>query len=93
MTDSLLYDIFKVEMLCKKTSKNQITLPKKIVERFKDVEYFEVEAKEDKIILKPVKIEPVKTSLAKIREKMASLGISEEDIEKAICWARKNRWD
>ena len=76
-------------MLCKKTSKNQITLPKKIVERFKDVEYFEVEAQEDKIILKPVKIEPIKNiSLVKIREKMTSLGITEEDIEKAIFWAR-----
>lgn len=76
-------------MLCKKTSKNQITLPKKIVERLKGVEYFEVSYEEGKIILTPVKIEPVEEiSLAKIRDKMASLGITEEEIEKAIRWAR-----
>jgi bifunctional DNA-binding transcriptional regulator/antitoxin component of YhaV-PrlF toxin-antitoxin module len=76
-------------MLCKKTSKNQITLPKKIVERLKDVEYFDVSYEGGKIILTPVKIKPVgEISLAKIREKMASLGITEEEIERAIRWAR-----
>lgn len=76
-------------MLCKKTYKNQITLPKKIIEKFGDMEYFEVEAQEDKIILRPVKIKPLTgSSLYKIREKMSSLGISEKDIEKAIKWAR-----
>ena len=29
-------------MIAKKTSKNQLTLPKKVVERFPDVEYFDV---------------------------------------------------
>jgi len=77
-------------MLCKLTYKNQITLPKKIVEKFKDVEYFEVETRNEKIILKPVKITPLIT-LEQIKEKIASLGLKEEDIEKSIQWARKNR--
>ena len=77
-------------MLCKLTYKNQIILPKKIVEKFKDVEYFEVETRNEKIILKPVKITPLIT-LEQIKEKIASLGLKEEDIEKSIQWARKNR--
>jgi len=77
-------------MLCKRTYKNQITLPKKIMEEFGDVEYFEVEAQNNKIILKPVEISPIKTSsLSQIRRKISSLGLTEEDIEKAIKWARK----
>ncbi|HIE36141.1 MAG TPA: AbrB/MazE/SpoVT family DNA-binding domain-containing protein [Candidatus Omnitrophica bacterium] len=79
-------------MLCKKTYKNQITLPKKIIERFKGVEYFEAEAEEDKIILRPVKIIPAKgVSLFNIREKISSLGISKDYIDKAILWARKKK--
>ncbi len=77
-------------MLCKRTYKNQITLPKKIMEEFGDVEYFEVEAQNNKIILKPVEISPIKTSsLSQIRRKISSLGLTEEDIGKAIKWARK----
>ncbi len=76
-------------MLCKKTSKNQLTLPKEIVERFKGIEYFDVVAKEDKIVLAPVKIVPAKDRLKDIRQKVERLGITEEDIEKAIRWARR----
>ena len=77
-------------MLCKRTFKNQITLPKKLMTAFGDVEYFEAEAKRDRIILIPVKISPLKkATLSSVRKKMASLGLSEKDIDKAIKWARK----
>jgi hypothetical protein len=77
-------------MLCKKTYKNQITLPKKIMDNFKNVEYFEAESKKDRIILKPVEIRPV-SLLTQIRKKISSLGFTEKDIEKAISYARKKR--
>ncbi|HOP61534.1 MAG TPA: AbrB/MazE/SpoVT family DNA-binding domain-containing protein [Candidatus Saccharicenans sp.] len=77
-------------MLCKKTYKNQITLPKKIMENLEDVEYFEVHVEDGKIILEPVKMTPVgEGSLEKVRKKMAELGLSEQDVEEAIEWARK----
>jgi hypothetical protein len=41
-------------MLAKKTSKNQITLPKAIVEVFPDAQYFDVRVQDRKIILLPV---------------------------------------
>lgn len=77
-------------MLCKKTIKNQITLPKKIMDRFRNIEYFEAEAKEDKIILIPVKIRPARgMRISRIRDKISSLGMSEKDIQEAIEWARR----
>ncbi len=77
-------------MLCKRTYKNQITLPKKIMENLEDVEYFEVHLEDGKIILEPVKMTPVgEGSLEKVRKKMAELGLNEQDVEEAIEWARK----
>jgi hypothetical protein len=35
-------------MIAKKTSKNQLTLPKKVVEQFPDVEYFDLSVDETK---------------------------------------------
>lgn len=72
-------------MLAKKTVKNQITLPKKIAALFPNVEYFEVRAEDDRIILEPLKNDRA----AQVRDKMARLKISEADIAKAVAWARK----
>ena len=72
-------------MLCKRTVKNQITLPKKIADRFEGIEYFDVEVKENSIVMKPVRIEnALKPTLVSIRNKIARLGITEADIENAI---------
>ncbi|MDH7514195.1 MAG: hypothetical protein QHH14_14725 [Clostridiales bacterium] len=77
-------------MLCKRTYKNQITLPKKIMEDFKDVEYFQAKAEAGKIILEPMKITPASAPpIEKVRRKIAALGLTEKDIEEAIAWARK----
>lgn len=77
-------------MLCKKTYKNQITLPKKIMEEFEDYEYFDVKTSRGKIILEPVKMTSRdKILLEKARDKIAALGLTSEDIEDAVAWARK----
>jgi len=78
-------------MLAKKTSKNQLTLPKEIVKEFPDTDYFDVTVEERKIILMPVKITPVDMTLEGIREKLNKLGITESDVAEAIKWARKKR--
>jgi hypothetical protein len=76
-------------MLAKKTSKNQLTLPKEIVANFPDVDYFEVSVKERKIILAPVKISSADQNLGAIRDKMDRLGITADDVVGALKWARK----
>jgi bifunctional DNA-binding transcriptional regulator/antitoxin component of YhaV-PrlF toxin-antitoxin module len=74
-------------MLAKLTSKNQLTLPKAVVGQFPGARYFEVRAEKGRIVLVPAKV----TSLDGVRQKMASLGITEKDIEGAVRWARKRK--
>jgi hypothetical protein len=78
-------------MLAKKTSKNQLTLPKEIIKDFPDVEYFDVTVKQSKIMLTPVKISPVGATLSGIRKKIKKLGITDTDISDAVEWARQKR--
>ncbi len=78
-------------MLAKKTSKNQITLPREIVKAFQDAEYFDVSIKDNAIRLIPVKITPVPSSLDSIREKIKKLGLTEKDVDGAVQWARSRK--
>jgi len=71
-------------MLAKKSSKNQITLPKAIVASIGDVDYFDVSIRNGRIIL-----EPVRTKQGdEVRSRLESLGIRETDIDLAIEYAR-----
>ena len=77
-------------MLAKKTSKNQITLPKDIAKYFPDTIYFDVVINNDQILLKPVKIVSSDSGLEKVKLKITKLGITEKDVEEAVIWARRN---
>jgi hypothetical protein len=78
-------------MLAKKTSKNQLTLPKEIVREFPDTEYFDVAVKERQIILVPVKITHADLTLEGVREKLKKLGVTQSDVAEAVKWARKRK--
>lgn len=71
-------------MLAKKSSKNQITLPKAIVASFDGVDYFDVTLQNGRIILEPVL---TKTG-DEVRSRLKTLGIRETDIDMAIKYAR-----
>ena len=75
-------------MLAKKTVKNQITLPKSIVAKLPETDYFEVSLRGEEIVLKPVVIAATSRKLDKVRSKMKALGITEKDVDAAIRWAR-----
>ncbi len=72
-------------MIAKKTSKNQITLPKRIVELFPECDYFAVSAEDGRIVLRPVD----EDALGKVQRKLEELGIRERDVDEAIEWARE----
>jgi hypothetical protein len=72
-------------MLAKKTSKNQLTLPKAIVAGYPGVEYFDVRDEDGRIVLIPLR--PDRSD--QVRAKLEQLGIDEQDIDAAIDWARK----
>ncbi|OGQ57504.1 MAG: AbrB family transcriptional regulator [Deltaproteobacteria bacterium RIFCSPLOWO2_02_FULL_53_8] len=76
-------------MLAKKTSKNQLTLPKGIAGRFEGIDYFDISVKDNSIILKPVKITPAQSTIDNVRDKIEALGLKDEDVKEAIRWARK----
>jgi hypothetical protein len=74
-------------MLAKKTVKNQITLPKKVITRFGGVEYFDVSTDGECIILRPLQ----RSRAGEVHAKLAELGISEKDVSDAVAWARRKR--
>ena len=71
-------------LIAKKSSKNQITLPKRIVDLFPKCDYFFISAEDGQIVLRPVD----ENALAKVRRKLEELGIRESDVDGAIKWAR-----
>ena len=71
-------------MLAKRTSKNQLTLPKAIVTAVDGAEYFEVEVTDGRVVLTPVRIQRADA----VRAKLAELGITEDDVDAAVTWAR-----
>ncbi len=76
-------------MLTKKTSKNQVTLPAKILAQVPESDYFEVRARGGEIVLSPVEIISAGGGLKEIRAKIKRIGLSEQDIAEAIRWARR----
>ncbi len=78
-------------MLAKRTYKNQVTIPKAVMNAFPGVEYFDVRCQHDAIVLRPVDTRPASTRLAAVRKKIKALGLTEVDLDAAIRWARRAR--
>jgi hypothetical protein len=77
----------EVIVLAKKTTKNQITLPKAVVTRFTGVDYFDVSTDGKCIVLRPLR----ESRADEVRARLARLGVGEGDVSAAISWARKAR--
>lgn len=71
-------------MLAKMTSKNQLTLPKRIVQALGDARYFDIELRDGQVVLTPVRIQRGDA----VRAKLTALGLSEADVADALRWAR-----
>ncbi len=73
-------------MLARMTSKNQLTLPKSITSAVEASEYFDVEVRNGRIVLTPVRIQRGDA----VRAKLAELGLQQQDIRDAVKWARES---
>jgi hypothetical protein len=71
-------------MLIKLNAKNQITLPKNLMQAVGPTDYFDVEARDGQIVLMPVRFVAANAVCAKLAE----LGITEADAADAVDWAR-----
>jgi len=74
-------------MLAKRTSKNQLTLPKQALAAMGPVSHFQVEVDGDRLVLTPARMGAAEA----VQRKLEALGITEADIEDAIAWARKKK--
>ena len=71
-------------MIAKMTSKNQITIPKKISKLF-SATYFDVRRESDRIVLVPLNLD----GADQVRTKLDEMGIDERDVADAVAWARE----
>ena len=70
-------------MLAKRTSKNQITLPKAVITRIGGSDSLDVTTDGASITLRPLQ-----SRADDVRAKLDQLGIEEQDVTDAIAWAR-----
>lgn len=82
---SFLTSLLEYAMLAKLTSKNQLTLPKKVITGLESTEYFDVTRENSRIVLTPVRLARADA----VREKLAEMGITDADIADAKAWARR----
>lgn len=73
-------------MFARITDRNQLTLPDEVLERVAPAEFFEVQVEGQRIILTPV--QPVSGDA--LRARIEELGITEEEVEQAVSWARRD---
>ena len=76
-------------MLAKKTPKNQVTLPKAVVQALPDTDYFDVSVVEGAVVLKPVVVTISGERMRTVRAQVKALGVTAQDIRDAIRWARR----
>jgi hypothetical protein len=72
-------------MLVKRTARNRLTLSEAAIPIFECSEYFRVTQEDGRIVLTPLSRSPGDA----VRDKLARLGITEEDVDEAVEWARR----
>ena len=64
---------------------NQLILPDEVVAALDGCDYVDVEVKENRLVLSPLR----QANLDDVYEKIERLGITEQDISDAVAWARR----
>jgi hypothetical protein len=72
-------------MLAKRTSKNQITLPKAIIGQIANSDYFDVSVDKGRVVLTPVAIQVLDDAYLQLKR----AGVSEADVADAVNWSRQ----
>ncbi|NQW38020.1 MAG: AbrB/MazE/SpoVT family DNA-binding domain-containing protein [Cyanobacteria bacterium] len=72
-------------VVAKRTSKNQLTLPKAVVEKAGVADYYDVVCDNGRIVLTP--LHP--GGAAAVRSRLAELGLDDADVADAVAWARR----
>ncbi len=79
-----------MRLLLKKTTKNQVTLPRALLAKLASTDYFEAEVAGDTLVLRPVKVVEM-VDIDKVRDRLRRRRVKADEVEKAVSWARKNK--
>ena len=77
-------------MLTKKTTKNQLTIPKALLDRLPATDYFDTEVVGDALVLRPVRMVPA-VDMDRVRDRLRRSGVGPGEVERAVRWARKKK--
>ena len=77
-------------MLAKKTTKNQLTIPKALLDKLPETDYFDAEVVSDALVLRPVRVVPM-VDMDRIRDRLKRTGVGPGEVKRAVKWARKNK--
>lgn len=77
-------------MLTKKTTKNQLTIPKALLDRLPETDYFDAEVVSDALVLRPVRMVPA-VDIDRVRGRLERAGVEPGEAKRAVRWARKKK--
>ena len=77
-------------MLTKKTTKNQLTIPKALLDRLPETDYFDAEVVSDALVLRPVRMVPA-VDIDRVRDRLGRAGVEPSEVKRAVRWARKKK--
>ncbi len=79
-----------MQLLIKKTTKNQVTIPKALLGKLEPTDYFEAEVAGDTLVLRPVKVVEM-VDIDKVRDRLRRRRVRPDEVQKAVDWARKSK--
>jgi hypothetical protein len=77
-------------LLTKKTTKNQLTIPKALLDQLPATDYFDAEVVRDAIVLRPVRMVPA-VDIGRVRDRLERAGVGPGEVKRAVRWARKKK--
>ena len=77
-------------MLTKKTMKNQVTIPKALIEQLPPTEYFDAEVVGGALVLRPVQVVPL-ADIGQVRGRLKRGRVRPDEVQHAVRWAREKK--
>ncbi len=77
-------------MLAKKTTKNQLTIPRALLDQLPETDYFDATVVSDALVLRPVKVVPM-VDIERVRDRLEKAGVKTAEVRRAVKWARKKK--
>jgi hypothetical protein len=75
-------------MFTKKTSRNQVTIPKSLIERLPPTDYFEAEVVGGTLVLRPVIVVPM-IEIDRVRARLRRSRVGPDTVRRAVQWSRR----